>query len=57
MHFSRRAEGVQASRKVFLRGRRWHGCSWQVKSLVLIIASKFGIQRALVVVASSADLH
>lgn len=28
--FSRRVDGVQASRKIFLRARRWHGCSWQV---------------------------
>ena len=30
MRFSRRVDGVAASRKVFLRARRWHGCSWQV---------------------------
>lgn len=28
--FSRRAQGVQESRKVFMRARRQEGCSWQV---------------------------
>lgn len=29
MCFARRVDGVAMSRKIFLRARRWHGCSWQ----------------------------
>ena len=39
MRFSRRVDGVAASRKVFLRARRWHGCSWQVASVAPLAAA------------------
>ena len=33
MRWARRADSVNASRKLFVKARKWPQCSWQVRSM------------------------